>query len=146
MAEALHGFLRRGPPLSDCAFALRLTWIDLRSVRPSATSRCRGRTAHDPATGYGPAQAAADDTADGPSSSHHAADGSLTMSSDQLEALLLVQEHDTARDRLRHRRAALPERAELESLLTSANEVVHALEDALERARAHESAIRAKLV
>jgi uncharacterized protein len=37
------------------------------------------------------------------------------MSSDQLEALLLVQEHDTARDRLRHRRAALPERAELEA-------------------------------
>src|SRR4051812_18502230 len=37
------------------------------------------------------------------------------MSSDQLEALLLVQEHDTARDRLRHRRAALPERAALEA-------------------------------
>jgi uncharacterized protein len=37
------------------------------------------------------------------------------MSADELEALLLVQEHDTARDRLRHRRAALPERAELES-------------------------------
>jgi hypothetical protein len=37
------------------------------------------------------------------------------MSSDQLEALLLVQEHDTARDRLRHRRATLPERAELEA-------------------------------
>lgn len=35
------------------------------------------------------------------------------MSLDELEALLLVQEHDTARDRLRHRRAALPERAEL---------------------------------
>src|SRR5712671_5361433 len=33
--------------------------------------------------------------------------------SSQLETLLLVQEHDTARDRLRHRRAALPERAEL---------------------------------
>ena len=38
------------------------------------------------------------------------------MSADELEALLLVQEHDTARDRLRHRRAALPERAELEEL------------------------------
>lgn len=37
------------------------------------------------------------------------------MSLDELEALLLVQEHDTARDRLRHRRAALPERAELET-------------------------------
>jgi uncharacterized protein len=33
----------------------------------------------------------------------------------ELEALLVVQEHDTARDRLRHRRAALPERAELET-------------------------------
>ena len=37
------------------------------------------------------------------------------MSLDELEALLLVQEHDTARDRLRHRRATLPERAELET-------------------------------
>ena len=37
------------------------------------------------------------------------------MSLDELEALLLVQEHDTARDRLRHRRASLPERAELET-------------------------------
>ena len=37
------------------------------------------------------------------------------MTSQQLEALLLVQEHDTARDRLRHRRLTLPERAELES-------------------------------
>jgi predicted nucleic acid-binding Zn-ribbon protein len=37
------------------------------------------------------------------------------MSAEELEALLLVQEHDTARDRLRHRRAALPERAELEA-------------------------------
>ena len=36
------------------------------------------------------------------------------MSMEQLEALLLVQEHDTARDRLRHRRISLPERAELE--------------------------------
>jgi uncharacterized protein len=41
------------------------------------------------------------------------------VSLDQLEALLLVQEHDTARDRLRHRRATLPERAELE--IRSAN-------------------------
>ena len=39
------------------------------------------------------------------------------MSAEELEALLLVQEHDTARDRLRHRRASLPERAELEAQL-----------------------------
>ena len=39
------------------------------------------------------------------------------MSADELEALLLVQEHDTARDRLRHRRESLPERAELEARL-----------------------------
>jgi uncharacterized protein len=32
-----------------------------------------------------------------------------------LEALLLVQEQDTALDRLRHRRASLPERAQLET-------------------------------
>ncbi len=37
------------------------------------------------------------------------------------------------------------EREDLESLLASARKVVHALEDALERARAHESALRAKL-
>ena len=37
------------------------------------------------------------------------------MSADELEQLLLVQEHDTARDRLRHRRASLPERAELDA-------------------------------
>ena len=37
------------------------------------------------------------------------------VSLDELEALLLVQEHDTALDQLRHRRAALPERAELEA-------------------------------
>jgi predicted nucleic acid-binding Zn-ribbon protein len=37
------------------------------------------------------------------------------VSAEELEKLLLVQEHDTARDRLRHRRAALPERAELEA-------------------------------
>jgi len=37
------------------------------------------------------------------------------MSADELEALLLVQEHDTARDRLRYRRATLAERAELEA-------------------------------
>jgi uncharacterized protein len=37
------------------------------------------------------------------------------MSADELEALLLVQEHDIARDRLRYRRVSLPERAELEA-------------------------------
>ena len=41
------------------------------------------------------------------------------MSLDELEALLLVQEHDTARDRLRHRRATLPERTELETGTTN---------------------------
>ncbi len=40
------------------------------------------------------------------------------MSAEELEALLIVQEHDIARDRLRHRRVALPERAELESVAT----------------------------
>jgi predicted nucleic acid-binding Zn-ribbon protein len=35
----------------------------------------------------------------------------------ELEALLVVQEHDTALDRLRHRRETLPERAQLESQL-----------------------------
>ena len=34
------------------------------------------------------------------------------MATDELEALLVVQQHDTALDRLRHRRATLPERAE----------------------------------
>ena len=38
------------------------------------------------------------------------------MSAEDLEALLIVQEHDIARDRLRHRRAVLPERGELESV------------------------------
>ncbi len=37
------------------------------------------------------------------------------------------------------------ERAELQSLLTSATEVVRALEQALDRARAHEAALRAKM-
>jgi predicted nucleic acid-binding Zn-ribbon protein len=37
------------------------------------------------------------------------------VSLEDLEALLLVQERDTALDRLRHRRASLPERAELEA-------------------------------
>jgi predicted nucleic acid-binding Zn-ribbon protein len=40
------------------------------------------------------------------------------VSAEELEALLVVQEHDTARDRLRHRRASLPERTELETAAT----------------------------
>ena len=37
------------------------------------------------------------------------------MSLEELEALLLVQDRDTALDQLRHRREAMPERAELEA-------------------------------
>ena len=37
------------------------------------------------------------------------------MSLEELEALLIVQEHDLALDRLRHQHATLPERAELEA-------------------------------
>jgi predicted nucleic acid-binding Zn-ribbon protein len=37
------------------------------------------------------------------------------VSLDELERLLTVQSHDTALDRLRHRRTTLPERAELEA-------------------------------
>ena len=37
------------------------------------------------------------------------------MTLQQLEALLVVQDRDTALDRLRHRRATLPERAQLEA-------------------------------
>jgi predicted nucleic acid-binding Zn-ribbon protein len=37
------------------------------------------------------------------------------VSSGQLERLLVVQDHDLALDRLRHRRASLPQRAELEA-------------------------------
>jgi predicted nucleic acid-binding Zn-ribbon protein len=40
------------------------------------------------------------------------------VSAEELETLLAVQEHDTARDRLRHRRDTLPERAELEASMT----------------------------
>jgi uncharacterized protein len=45
---------------------------------------------------------------------------------EQLEALLVVQERDTALDRLRHRRAALPERAQLEARETEIREVLAA--------------------
>jgi uncharacterized protein len=44
-----------------------------------------------------------------------------------LEALLVVQAHDTAVDRLRHRRAALPERVELEASGTALAELAPAL-------------------
>ncbi len=44
------------------------------------------------------------------------------MSLEQLEALLLVQERDTTLDRLRHRRATLPERSQLEARLREARE------------------------
>jgi uncharacterized protein len=37
------------------------------------------------------------------------------VSLEELEALLLVQEHDTTLDQLRHRREAMPERAELDA-------------------------------
>jgi len=37
------------------------------------------------------------------------------LSAEELEALLTLQDHDTALDRLRHRRATLPERASLEA-------------------------------
>ena len=40
---------------------------------------------------------------------------------------------------------ASAERVELQSLLASAEDVVRSLESALERARAHEAALRAKL-
>jgi predicted nucleic acid-binding Zn-ribbon protein len=39
------------------------------------------------------------------------------VTAEELELLLLVQEHDTALDRLRQRRATLPERAELDTRL-----------------------------
>jgi uncharacterized protein len=39
------------------------------------------------------------------------------VTAEELELLLLVQEHDTALDRLRHRRASLPERAQLDARL-----------------------------
>jgi predicted nucleic acid-binding Zn-ribbon protein len=42
------------------------------------------------------------------------------VSLEDLEALLLVQERDIALDRLRHRRAALPERAQLEQRVADA--------------------------
>ena len=40
------------------------------------------------------------------------------MTPDDLERLLVVQEHDTALDRLRYRRATLPERAQLDARTT----------------------------
>jgi len=61
------------------------------------------------------------------------------VSAEQLEALLLVQEHDTARDRLRHRRASLPERAELEA----SNARRHALDGEMAALRKERDAVLA---
>ena len=83
---------------------------------PTASDDHRARPPHAATTGYGAAHDAADHTA-GDRHRHHSRRRVPDMSADELEALLLVQEHDTARDRLRHRRAALPERAELEAQL-----------------------------
>jgi len=52
----------------------------------------------------------------------------------ELEALLVVQERDTALDRLRHRRATLPERAQLEARTTEA-ETVQRRRDTVQRER-----------
>jgi len=46
------------------------------------------------------------------------------VSLDELEALLLVQDRDTALDQLRHRREAMPERAELEARAAELNKKV----------------------
>ncbi len=59
------------------------------------------------------------------------------MSAEELEKLLLVQEHDTARDRLRHRHASLPERAELEASTTR----MRALEGEIAAVRTRRDAI-----
>ena len=61
------------------------------------------------------------------------------MSAEELEKLLLVQEHDTARDRLRHRHASLPERAELEASTTR----MRALEGEIAAVRTRRDAILA---
>jgi predicted nucleic acid-binding Zn-ribbon protein len=50
-----------------------------------------------------------------------------------LDALLTMQEHDTASDRLRHRRATLPERAELVAAEAEQSQLDAALADARAR-------------
>jgi predicted nucleic acid-binding Zn-ribbon protein len=59
--------------------------------------------------------------------------------STELETLLSIQEHDTARDRLRHRRAALPERAELDA----SNARLHALQGEIAAVRNERDAVQA---
>jgi predicted nucleic acid-binding Zn-ribbon protein len=61
------------------------------------------------------------------------------VSAEQLEALLQVQEHDTARDRLRHRRASLPERAELDA----SNARLHGLHGEIAALQAQRDAVQA---
>lgn len=64
------------------------------------------------------------------------------------DELLQVQEHDTAMDRLRHRRAALPARAELETVEASLAELEARLAAASERrdeARRAQSALEHEL-
>jgi uncharacterized protein len=61
------------------------------------------------------------------------------VTAEELETLLLVQEHDTARDRLRHRRASLPERAELEASTTR----LHGLRGEISAVRARRDAVLA---
>jgi predicted nucleic acid-binding Zn-ribbon protein len=51
------------------------------------------------------------------------------MKQADLEQLLTVQEHDTALDRLRHRRATLPARAELDSAMNELRAQQHARVD-----------------
>jgi predicted nucleic acid-binding Zn-ribbon protein len=57
------------------------------------------------------------------------------VTAEELEILLLVQERDTALDRLRHRRATLPERAQLEALESElrAQQAQHAAVQAQQR-------------
>ena len=84
------------------------------------------------------------------------------MSLEELEALLVVQQHDLALDRLRHQHATLPERAELEACtrelaartseradVQSRRDVVHAeerkLDDEARSVGAHADDVNAKL-
>ena len=57
------------------------------------------------------------------------------MSLEQLEALLLVQERDTTLDQLRHRREAMPERAELEARTSALRQAEAEHADVSERHR-----------
>jgi uncharacterized protein len=84
------------------------------------------------------------------------------VSLEELEALLVVQEHDLALDRLRHQHATMPERAELEACtrelvartseradVQSRRDVVHAeerkLDDEARSVGAHADEVNAKL-